>query len=329
MVRTLARCLALLGLVLPLASCVFFVSAFPPILTQVVARIDLSAVIPAANARDYNVYAVTAAPSEDFVILMNRNGSTDPRVIVLDGNLHLIQTYTTTQLNGWGAFNGNWIMADAAGNIEIGNFGFSAGNLSTVGANPSWNSNPAISGPGFASPAAQRNDFNFQATGGTTLGYTQYHWWLSSDFSASYSISSSGGQFNVVGAYNVDDTPAAGRVILILNESNSSALHIVAIPLLDVLSNALQSPILDRYPNATYANVDSSSVGFAGDSIVAYSYDSHALVRYSLNPPFGVISQLPVGQNVHPITYGYKADGSYSVQLDQTTRILTKVAKWW
>ena len=183
MVRSLPRCLALLGLVLPLASCVFFVSAFPPTLTQVVARTDLSAVIPAANAQDYALYALTASPSQDFVLLMNRSGSTDPRVIVLDSSLHLIQTYTLSQLNGWGAFNGNGIMADAAGNIEIGNFGFSAGNLSTVGANPSWNANPSIFSPGFASPAAQRNDVNFQVTGGTTLGYTQYHWWSSSDFS--------------------------------------------------------------------------------------------------------------------------------------------------
>ena len=132
-----------------------------------------------------------------------------------------------------------------------------------------------------------------------------------------------------MGVYNADDTPTAGKVILLLNESNNAALHIVAIPLVDVLSNTLQSPILDRYPNATYTNVDSFSVGFAGDSLVAYSYDSHALVRYSLSPPFGVISQLSVGQNVHPIAYGYKADGSYSVQFDQTTRVLTKVVKWW
>jgi hypothetical protein len=83
------------------------------------------------------------------------------------------------------------------------------------------------------------------------------------------------------------------------------------------------------YPNASYNNVDSSSVVFAGDCLVAYSYDSRALVRYSLTPPFKEISQLPVGQNVHPLSYASKADGSYSVQFDQTTRVLTKVAKWW
>ena len=55
-----------------------------------------------------------------------------------------------------------------------------------------------------------------------------------------------------MGVYNADDTPTAGKVILLLDEFNNAALHIVAIPLVDVLSNTLQSPILDRYPNATY-----------------------------------------------------------------------------
>jgi len=42
---------------------------------------------------------------------------------------------------------------------------------------------------------------------------------------------------------------------------------------------------------------------------VAYSYQDHALVRFSLTPPFNIISKLPIGQGPNKITYGYKRTG--------------------
>jgi hypothetical protein len=331
MVRTLARALAILFFVLPLASCIFFFSAFSPLLTQVVARTDLSSTIPAGAAKDYEAYCVTAyaPPPGEFVLLMNRNASVDPRVIVMDADLHIIQSYTSAQLSGWGAFSGSIIMEQADQNIEIGNFGFSATNLRSIGSNPSWNANQPVFGPSFSSPLRQKNDINFQVTGGNLLTYSQWQWWATNDFNASIAIKSTPDtQFQVVGVYNIEDSLSAGRVILVLGEQGSSTMHIVALPLAAVCANSLTPALFDNYPHASYANMDTSSVGFAGDSIVAYSYDERALVRYFLTPPFGVISKLPVGQETQ-LTYGYKADGSYSVQLDQGTRMLTKVAKWW
>jgi hypothetical protein len=335
MVKTLGRALAILCLVLPLSSCIFFFSAFSPLLTQVVARADLSSVIPAGAAKDYDVYCVTAyaPPQGEFVLLMNRSASVDPRVIVLDSGLNLIQTYTSAQLNGWGAFSGSTIIEQADQNIEIGNFGFSATNLLTVGASPSWNANQSVFGPSFSSPLRQKNDINFQVTGGNVLTYSQWQWWTTNDFilsPPSVAIKSTADtQFQVERVFNIEDSTSAGRVILVLGEQNSSAVHFVALPLNAVCTNTLLPALFDNYPHASYSNLDSSSVGFAGDCLVAYSYQDHALVRYSLTPPFGVLSTLPVGQGAHQITYAYKADGSYSVQLDQSTRMLTKVARWW
>jgi hypothetical protein len=339
MVKTVVRGLTLLYLMLPLASCIFFFSAFPPTLTQVVARTDLSSVIPAGSAGDFQVYCVsaTAAPPGEFVLLMNKNASVDPRVIILDSNLNLIQTYTTSQLDGWaggpGNFSGSSIMSDAGGNIEIGNLGFSATELQNIAWNPSWINTPVM-GPSYCSPFKQSNDINFHVTGGNGLNYSQFHPWWSFDFN-SIPLPIKGTpdtQFQVEGVYNIDDSPGGGKVILVLGEQSNPTVHFVAIPRAHLHSHGgpvVLTPIFDNYPHASYSNVESSSVGFAGDCLVAYSYQDHAMVRYSLTPPFSVISSLPVGQSVHQITYGYKADGSYSVQLDQSTSILTKVARWW
>jgi hypothetical protein len=337
MVRIVARCVAVLALVLPLASCIFFASAFPPTLAQIVARTDLSTVIPAGSGSNYQVYCVTvtAAPPGEFVLLMNRNVASDPVVVVLDSSLNLIQTYNFLLLNGpgWGngSFSGNSLMADANGNVEIGTLGFSADELRNVLWSPSWTANPPVSGPSFSSPSAGRNDINFHINSGNMLGYDDRFAGWGLHFGASCVITAVPGvQFEVAGVFNIDDASAGGSVILVLRENNGSTAHVVAIPRSDITTNGgVVSPILDNYPNESFNNVDSSSIVFAGDCLVAYSYDSHALIRYALTPPFKEISRLPVGQNVHPLTYASTADGSYSVQFDQTTRVLTKVAKWW
>jgi hypothetical protein len=334
MVRIVARCVAVLALVFPLASCIFFASAFPPTLTQVVARTDLSTVIPEGSGSKYAVYGVsaTAAPPGEFVLLMNRTFSGDPMVVVLDSSLNLIQTYALAQLDGWavGSFSGNSLMADAGGNVEIGKLGFSADDLRAVGGPPSnGNNNPPVSGPSYCSPMAQSNDINFQASG-DTLTYEHYHpWWTPSPHAPCAIKGTTGVQFEVAGVFNIADSPAGGSIILILREFNSSTAYFIAIPGSDIFGDTVQNPILSHYPSATVSNLDTSSIVFAGDSLVAYSYDSHALVRYQLTPPFGEISRLMVGQSLHPLTYASKADGSYSIQFDQTTRVLAKVAKWW
>jgi hypothetical protein len=329
MVKSTLRGLLVLLIVLPLASCIFFYSAFSPLLTQVTVRTDLSSIIP--DAHDYQVYCVTAyaPPRGEFVILMNRNATAEPRIVVLDANLSLIQTYTTAWLNTWG-FSGSIIMEEAAQNIEIGSYGFSTTNLLTVGTNPSWTGRPPIFNPSFGSFERQKDVINFQVTGGNTLSYSQWDWmWAPLDFNAVIGIKSPADtQFEVVGVYNAADSSTGGTVILVLSERDSSAIDIVALPLDDVCTNALAAPLFDNYPHARYSNIETSSVGFAGDCLVAFSYQDMAMVRYSLTPPFDVLSKVPVSSSKQLI-YGYKADGRYSVQLDPRTRMLSKVAKWW
>jgi hypothetical protein len=328
------RLLLLPALVLPLASCFIFFSAFPPTLTQVTARTDLSALVPAATAGDYEAYAVAATfPSYvPFVFLFNRNGSSDPRVVVLDANLNLIQSYTGAWLSGYG-MSGWLIMGLAEGNIEIGNLGFSAANLTLIGAGPSWVNLHTIFTPSFATLLFQRNDMNFNISGGNTLTYSQYFWTSNattpSDFIPDPTLpikSVADTQFEVAGVWSVEDSLT---VILVLREYDNDVIHVLSLPLNDVFGNTLSAPLFDYYPHASFDNIDTSSVGFAGDCLVAYSYRDRALVRISLSPPFDVIQTLPVGQNPHRVSTSYMLDGSFSVQFDKATRVLTKVEKWW
>ncbi len=59
MVRNLVRLLVTAAVALSLASCFFALTAFPPTLTQVLARADLSSVIPAGAGSQYQPYIVT------------------------------------------------------------------------------------------------------------------------------------------------------------------------------------------------------------------------------------------------------------------------------
>ncbi len=332
MVRNSVRLLVAAAAVLTLASCFFALTAFPPTLTQVLARADLSSVIPAGAGSQYQLFIVTPTGGE-FVMLMRMNGGTDPLVIVMDPNLNLIQTYGLAQMTGW-TYDGIGYrpMTIAEGTVEISNLAFTAANLSSVGANPSFNGYPSVTNPGFCSPTAQKNDINF-ITAGNTFVYDQWTWFHAAhDFTSAPIQISAGGNYNVVAVYNVDDTPAAGEVVLVLSDMGNN-MYFVAIPLTAVLSDSVSQPLFSNYPYATLSNVSNSSIGFAGDSLVVYNYNSNSLVRYSVKPPFNQLSSLSLGNNNGKnngnLQYAYKMTGGYSVVFDQVARKLTKVANWW
>jgi hypothetical protein len=327
MVRTLGRSFAAVVIVLSLASCFFTQSAFSPLLTQVLARADLSATIPAGAGSQYQAYIVTPSGGE-FVILLNTVGSTDPAAVILDSNLRLIQTYTQAQFTAWSIAAGSSLMTDAAGNVALKDHYFRASDLTTINQAPSgaMPAGIAISGASFSSPAALDNDINFQVAGGN-LNYAQYTSVWANNPGAVPVLGV--GNYNVVAAYDVDDTPAAGEVLLVLNDSSNST-YLVAVPLLNIQSQTMApGNILSNYPSTTLSNVASWSIGFAGDSLVVYNYSSNSLIRYSVKPPFSQLGSLAVGNLGNNLQYVYRTSGGYSVQYNQTARSLTKVANWW
>jgi hypothetical protein len=302
-------------------------SVFPSTLSQVLAVADLSATIPAGSGPQYNVSVVTPTGGE-FVILMNRSFGTDPAAVIMDSNLKLIQTYTTAQLNGWGIVNGQNVFTDAARNVALRDHWFTAFWLSTVNAPPSGPTNTPLFGASFSSPAALINEANFQIAG-NNLTYTQYDssWGLPAG-RGPFTVNVAGGNYYLNAVFNVDDTPTAGEVVLVLSDSSNS-FYFVAIPLFNILNNSVVPPLFSNYPYTTLKNIDSSSIGFAGDSLVAYSYDSNSLKRYSLTPPFKEAGSVSVAKNNSRLQYAYKMTGGYSVVYDEDARSLTKVANWW
>lgn len=265
---------------------------------------------------------------------MRTNGGVDPVVFVMDSNLKLVQTFTLAQMTAWTYDGiGNFPMMNAEGNVEISNIAFSAGNFTTA-AGPSWVGHPTVQFPGFGSPNANMNDINFTMAGGNSLTYSQWNWFYPSIVfnSAAVLVNGAGGNYNVLAVYDVDDTPAAGEVVLVLSDMSNN-MYLVAIPLFNILNNTVATPLFSSYPSTTLTNFSSSSIGFPGDSFVAYNYNSNSLVRYSAKPPFNQLNSLSMGNNSGKnngnLKYAYKMTGGYSVVYDQVARTLTKVANWW
>ena len=76
------------------------------------------------------------------------------------------------------------------------------------------------------------------------------------------------------------------------------------------------------------ANLESTSIGFASNCLVAYSEDSKTLNRYDLS--FNTIDKTTFG---HPrdrqLLFSYRQQGGFFVTFDQSTLQLTKYATWW
>jgi hypothetical protein len=142
------------------------------------------------------------------------------------------------------------------------------------------------------------------------------------------------GNYNVVAVYDVNDSlTSTGEVILVINNFSNSTFFI-QIKLSDILNGTVRSPLLSNYSHASLSNLDPSSLGFVGDSLVGYNYNSNSLIRYSANPPFQQLNSLSLGNNngnnsSNNLEYAYKMTGEYSVVYDENARTITKVANWW
>ncbi len=129
MVGTLRLAAMISALLLPLASCdVLFNGVFPPSISQVTARADLSASIPAAPASSFSVSTVSAGGNE-YVILFSGIpfDISQPHLVIMDSHLKMINTFSIKDLAAISAgpqLGGYFTMADVKGFVVIGNMRF-------------------------------------------------------------------------------------------------------------------------------------------------------------------------------------------------------------
>jgi hypothetical protein len=138
----------------------------------------------------------------------------------------------------------------------------------------------------------------------------------------------SGIQYYPQGAFNVDDNISTGQVVLVFNTNSGSSTYFVSVPLEAFHSNAVRTILSSGYSPTTISNLESSSIGFAGNCLVAYSYDSQTLNRYDLS--FNLIDQVTFSQlHNEQLMFSYRQSGGFFVTFDPSTLQLTKYATWW
>ena len=334
MVTKAVRLGLLLGLILALSACAFYLSAFPMSLTQVLATKNLSTLLVGGTGNNYRPFVVTSG-SQDFVILACNIPGLDPRIIVMDSGLNEITSYTNTELNGFAStlssgiimsFSGSWVMADGSGNIVAGNLVFTPPFTETA-ATSYLPDNNGLNFPSFTSVAGGDDYINFSTNSSGQLTYTDVT--SPSPWSGGTYIQfpvalggASGIQYNSQGAFNVNDS----QVVLVFNTNSSSSTYFVSVPLA-----AFPNPgtiFSSSHPSTAISNLESSSIGFAGNCLVAYSYDSQTLNRYDLS--FNLIDQVTFSQlHNEQLMFSYRQSGGFFVTFDPSTLQLTKYATWW
>jgi hypothetical protein len=329
MVKIAARVGILLA-ILSLHACVFYLSPFSQTLTQMTAKRDLTGIITAGEGNNYQPFVVTTG-GQDFVILTTGNISLEPQVIILDANLNMIQAFSSSQLLGWGAYSGYWVMIDDGGYPVIGNYEFAASSLASVPAQNPFNLIPAaLNRPSFSSASGIENYINFQLSG-VDFQYTHIssHWTATTATTYDIPIGGPSGLNGVQTAFNAVDNFLAGQVVLVLNAGPTA--YFLSVPLSDFHSNIVGTNVggsLFGYPSKAMSNLESTSIGFAGNCLVAYSYDTQTINRYDLS--FNLIDTTTF---THPsnqqLEFSYKSIGGFFVTYNPSTLQLVKYATWW
>ncbi len=344
------------ALLLPLASCdVLFNGVFPPSISQVTARADLSASIPAAPASSFSLSAVSAGGNE-YILLFSALGfdSTQNHLIVMDSHLKVLNSFTLDALNAFpnavDSFgNGNPFgtisaMTGVNGQVMIGNIWFDASptgfSFSSKFSGPTFClSSPSVtdlSSPGF-------NEINFTITSGN-LVYTQYDssWnWLNGPFAPLGTPSPPpAGFLNLVNVF-ADPDSAASPDVLVFQDSGgggSSHTYFLRMPKADIVNTVSYFGIgtdpdifthaaLNYPPVVVKSNLSSQCIAFSRAGIIAYEYQSDSLVRFTLDAPDSV-SSLPL-KNVNGMKLAAGISGSYCVVWDPVARTLTRYEQWW
>lgn len=332
-IRTLVLLPAVL---LALCSCgLFLLTPFPVTLAQTLATRDFSADIDTTVPDGFKPFVV----EKDGAPLILLVGGTPypgdkPWLFILREDLSLIQSYTMAELaliTNPMSFNAGSAMMDSNGNMVVGNalFAVAGDVVAPLGSTASLGS---LRDRGIPLAAGGQNVANFETTGGLTL-----HWW---SYDSSWGSQTEYWRQIRTSTPNLwlrdvlaDPSPSSLIAILVLEEEDADATHFVRVPKL-MLNGTLPDYFMDDilvYPSITWAEIDTSHLGFTSEGIVTYEYATGDWIKFPFAAPTSV-QRLHAGNiddalDNQRMSWSYS--GGFSAVYDARSRTLTKMANWW
>ncbi|MGO9409629.1 MAG: hypothetical protein ACLQCB_02630 [Spirochaetia bacterium] len=318
----LLRAALALAAVLSLGSCgvltFVFGSVFPETTVLAKAQADLSGLISSNNGSAFQIRVVEAG-GYGYVVVTG-NPPSGPEAFFYDLDLNKKATFTAAT-----GLAGDGVMADASGNIALGQLILSAADLSilsTSNSDVNLSANQAGS-DGFVGASTNYCDFTVNSY---TMGDAAY--------AAGFPWAA-----KTIGNFTLSSTLTGLQLFAVLDDGNPSgyAYFVVGFPGNNEVGNVyffsaakpgftITANILDSSPSRD--NLELESLGFASGSI--FAYDSNAASFVKINPSDGS-TQASFHSSTDPknVRFAYRSGGSSFYGFDTMSRVLTKYGAWW
>jgi len=321
-VLALAAALGLLG------TCDFFtLSTFPATASQLAAQRDLSAEIPASFARTFALSAVTAG-SIDLVFLATQLPYDGAHLIVMDKDLHVLQTFSLQDLINFGAsFSSAGAIRGTAGDVSIQGLHWS---VTAMGLSSPVTFTTSPEPGAFCVTDGTDNYAGFNISGNTLSYYGYSAVWAVFNNYYPYPLSTNAAaSFNLIGAY---DDPSLADVVLIFEENNSAQDYCFTFPKSQLLGGLAFSPDLQtNYPPLQTYRAD--------NRLIAYTQNGYIKFQKEPNGQGGTFIRLDMAGNTLPYSLRYTEDtdiqiatrnaGGWYYEYNRTTRMVRKISAWW
>jgi hypothetical protein len=335
--RALVRATFLVAAVAGLGSCQFLglalSSTFPASVTQITARHDVSSLVSAPDAYSFSIGDV-ATPGHEYVVLASTLSTSGIRLIFMDTDLNVLLTLTAQDI---AALGGSITYAtakrDAFDRILVGDILFptNAAGLVLPPTVQSWIPQSA----GFDSAVGGNfNLLGFDASG-NGFSYNKFPdtWSPASSFGAFPILASPGANtsFSVHGVFS-DPDPARQYTLFVLSDADTGLDHYFVIPMTDLNSGVLASPLQSFYEVFTKPTTDPNLLGYANGGFIRFvpsggNARSGAFVRTDLSGN-DQANQLP-SYNLSEIQIAYSQPSAFYFVYDMGTRSVTRMAAWW
>lgn len=325
----LFRAAVLAGSLVLLGTCGFFtISTFPATASQLAAQQDLSRLIPESFARTFTLSTVTTG-SVDLVFLATQAPYDGAHLIVMDKDLHILQTFSFQDLLNLGAtFSNSGAQRGVLGDVVILGMDWttSTGSLTPVaGVNVS-------SQQGCSSVTDGTWNYAGIFIGGNQMNYQRFNtaWTTVVQSYGAYTISpDSTANFNLVGVW---DDPSITDVIVVLEETGTSLNYWIPFPRVDFLSGLSFSPnLLQNYAYFTTPRSNNGLLFYSQNGLIKFQKES--------NQQGGTFVRLDMAGNTLPYSLRYTEDtdfqiatrnaGGWYYEYNRTTRIVRKFSAWW